>query len=190
MPHWLCGRAPFSRTSLHSSQPWPLCGLLLSHPISFERPAGVNAPWTMRRLHPISRFSTPRSLWKSRFSRGEPAHRALGGGGHRHEQMVVLDRGDDIAADPAVGERSRNGGGEADRFEVGVDGQRDPGGPETRLQAARQRRVLLENYGPSFRFAERRDRRNPVKSASSGTGSRRKCRAGGGASESGEGRHD
>ena len=40
--------------------------------------------------------------------------------------MVMVEGGDDVGADPALGEGSADPGGQADRRQAGVDGERDP----------------------------------------------------------------
>ena len=64
------------------------------------------------------------------------AGQRLGGAVGRHEDVVVVEGGDDIGADPDLGQRAATGGGQPDRREARVHGEGDP----ANAGAVRQRR--------------------------------------------------
>ena len=72
-----------------------------------------------RRLH-VAR----RSALLKRLERGQGAPGIVDG----NEDMVVKRGRDDIATDVRLAERAGEGGGQADRVQVGVNRQRNPGG--------------------------------------------------------------
>ena len=61
------------------------------------------------------------------LKRAESGHR-VGGALDGDEDVIVVRGGDDVAAHARVAERGREGRGEPDGLEVGVDGEGDPGG--------------------------------------------------------------
>ena len=100
-------------------------------------------------------------------TRFEHQHRLLR---HRHgdEQMVVMKSGDRVAGDSFARERRRHRGEEADRREIGLDGEGDPGRFEGARDAVPLRLFGREHQRQPLSLAKRRQRRHPFASEISG----------------------
>jgi hypothetical protein len=75
----------------------------------------------------------------------------------RHEQMIVMDAGDDVATDACLAERTRECRGESDRIERRMHRQRDPRGAEGDVQSEALRRRFRHDDRQALGFADRRE---------------------------------
>ena len=74
-----------------------------------------------------------------------------------HEQMIMMDAGDDIAADACLAERAGECSSKADCRKVRVDCQRDPSGGVGDRQTAIMRKLLGTDEGMALWLTDRSD---------------------------------
>ena len=74
-----------------------------------------------------------------------------------HEQMIVMDASDDIAADASLAERASKCGGQANSGKVRVDCERDPSCGVGDRQTTLMCELLWNDEGLAFRLANRSD---------------------------------
>ena len=74
-----------------------------------------------------------------------------------HEQMIVMDASDDIAADASLAERASKCGGQANSDKVRVDCERDPSCGVGDRQTTLMCELLWNDEGLAFRLANRSD---------------------------------
>lgn len=89
----------------------------------------------------------------------------------RDKQVVMAEAGEDVATDAGCGQSRCHGGGEADRRQVGMDREADPGCTKAANKAMACRFLLADHQGQSLGFADGGHHRESFQGRAEGDGS-------------------